>query len=133
MNWLPFAQLDDVGPADGRELVQPGLAVHDEGALVAQRLERARDEIRRLKAGFRLEPGGVTVEVLGGLYERTTTFELGPDDSGTQAAVAVRSLNPSSVDASLGAVGARTAPTVSRVFQLRVVAGTPKRPSTLPR
>ncbi len=49
-------------------------------------LERARDEIRKLKQGGPLPEGGVTVELRGGLYERERTFELTADDSGTEAA-----------------------------------------------
>ena len=46
-------------------------------------LERARDEIRKLKKQGGLAPGGVTVEIRAGLYERAGTFELGAEDSGT--------------------------------------------------
>ena len=47
-------------------------------------LERARDEIRRLKKRLGgLPPGGVAVRIRGGGYVRTATFELGPEDSGT--------------------------------------------------
>lgn len=46
-------------------------------------LERARDEVRRMKAEGGLPPGGVVVEVAEGVYERAEVFALGPDDSGT--------------------------------------------------
>ena len=46
-------------------------------------LERARDEIRKLKAAGPLPEGGVTVELDGGIYELSTTFELTAEDSGT--------------------------------------------------
>lgn len=45
-------------------------------------LERARDGIRRLKAKGPLE-GPVTVRIRGGTYERTKTFRLQAEDSGT--------------------------------------------------
>jgi len=57
-------------------------------------LERAREEIRGLRAAGALPAGGVTVEVLGGLYERTATFELGLEDSGTEAAPIVYRARP---------------------------------------
>lgn len=46
-------------------------------------LERARDEIRRIKDAGPLPDGGITVEVAGGTYERTSSFELTEADSGT--------------------------------------------------
>ena len=46
-------------------------------------LERARDEIRKLKQAGKLPTGGVTVELRGGIYERGKTFELKKEDSGT--------------------------------------------------
>ena len=46
-------------------------------------LDRARDEIRRLKTAGPLPVGGVTVEVAGGIFERSTSFELADSDSGT--------------------------------------------------
>jgi len=49
-------------------------------------LERARDEIRRLRKDGALPDGGVTVEVGAGVYELTAPFELGEEDSGTDAA-----------------------------------------------
>lgn len=49
-------------------------------------LERARDEIRKLKQAGPLPKGGVTVWLAGGLYERAKTFELGAADSGTESA-----------------------------------------------
>ncbi|MGD9518485.1 MAG: right-handed parallel beta-helix repeat-containing protein [Armatimonadota bacterium] len=49
-------------------------------------LERARDEIRRLKQAGGLPEGGVTVEVAGGIYERAGSFELTAEDSGTDEA-----------------------------------------------
>jgi len=52
-------------------------------------LERARDEIRQMKQAGPLPPGGVTVEVRGGIYERERTFELTAEDSGTETAPVV--------------------------------------------
>jgi len=46
-------------------------------------LERARDEIRRLKASAPLPLGGVVVELASGAYPRTTCFQLSREDSGT--------------------------------------------------
>jgi hypothetical protein len=45
-------------------------------------LERARDEIRRLKREAGLPKGGVTVVVCDHLHELAGTFSLGPEDSG---------------------------------------------------
>lgn len=49
-------------------------------------LERARDEIRRLKRENRFPKGGVIVEVGGGTYLLSHPFELKNEDSGTQNA-----------------------------------------------
>jgi hypothetical protein len=46
-------------------------------------LERARDEIRRLKEQQSLPAGPVTVQVRGGIYPLKSTFELTSADSGT--------------------------------------------------
>jgi hypothetical protein len=48
-------------------------------------LGRAREEIRRLKAGGALPPGGVTVAVREGTYALAQTFRLEAQDSGTAA------------------------------------------------
>jgi hypothetical protein len=48
-------------------------------------LERARDEIRKLKQAGGLPEGGVTVEVASGVYELSKPFELTEEDSGTEA------------------------------------------------
>ncbi|MBM3501261.1 MAG: right-handed parallel beta-helix repeat-containing protein, partial [Armatimonadetes bacterium] len=45
-------------------------------------LERARDEVRKLKAEGGLPTGGVTVELRAGTYELTAPFELTAEDSG---------------------------------------------------
>ncbi len=45
-------------------------------------LERARDRIREIKAAAGLPAGGIVVEIAGGAYERTASFELSAVDSG---------------------------------------------------
>ncbi|WP_158602771.1 Ig-like domain-containing protein [Jiangella rhizosphaerae] len=49
-------------------------------------LEGARDAIRRIKADGGLPTGGVTVYLREGTYERTSSFVLGEQDSGTAEA-----------------------------------------------
>ena len=49
-------------------------------------LERARDEIRRLKKEAGLPPGGVVVELAPGTHQRRRPFELSAEDSGTASA-----------------------------------------------
>src|ERR1019366_5507531 len=51
-------------------------------------LARARDAIRQLKAAGAL-PGPVAVTLLPGEYPVAKTFELGPEDSGAEAAPVV--------------------------------------------
>jgi len=46
-------------------------------------LERARDEIRKMKSAGGLPQRGVTVVLRGGVYQREKPFELTADDSGT--------------------------------------------------
>ena len=48
-------------------------------------LERAREAVRELRRrhGGTLPEGGVRVYIRGGTYERTASFELGPEDSGS--------------------------------------------------
>lgn len=48
-------------------------------------LERARDEIRKIKKAD-LPIGGITVELAEGIYQREQIFELTKDDSGTKNA-----------------------------------------------
>ncbi|NOY81361.1 MAG: hypothetical protein GXP31_10200 [Kiritimatiellaeota bacterium] len=50
-------------------------------------LERARDAVRALKAAGPLPPGGVAVVLAAGVYRRTASFILGPEDSGTPDAL----------------------------------------------
>jgi len=52
-------------------------------------LERARDEIRRIKQSGDMPEGGVTVELLGGTYQREQPFELKAEDSGSEDAPVV--------------------------------------------
>ncbi len=47
-------------------------------------LERARDEIRKMKRAGGLPKGGVTVELRGGVYELPRAFELTAEDSGAE-------------------------------------------------
>lgn len=49
-------------------------------------LERARDEIRKIKAAGPLPAGGIIVEVRGGVYELSRPWELTEQDSGTEIA-----------------------------------------------
>lgn len=46
--------------------------------------ERARDEIRRMKAAGPLPDGGVAVELAGGIYELSNSFALTEADAGTE-------------------------------------------------
>ena len=52
-------------------------------------LERARDEIRRMRKAGPVARGGVTVEVRAGTYERERAFELTAEDSGSQGSPVV--------------------------------------------
>ena len=49
-------------------------------------LERARDEIRKIRSAGKLPDGGITVELMGGTYHREQTFELKAEDSGSENA-----------------------------------------------
>ena len=57
-------------------------------------LERARDKIRELKQSEGLPDDGVTVLVGGGVYERSRTFELDEEDSGTEQSPIVYRAQP---------------------------------------
>ena len=57
-------------------------------------LERARDEIRKIKEDGPLPGGGVAVEVLGGRYERGGPLVLTEEDSGTAASPIVYRSRP---------------------------------------
>ena len=57
-------------------------------------LERARDEIRKLKAGGALPEGGATVELAPGVYQLGKAFELAAEDSGTEAAPIIYRAKP---------------------------------------
>lgn len=52
-------------------------------------LDRARDVVRALKKASGLPEGGVTVEVVGGVYELGKAFDLGGEDSGADGAPVV--------------------------------------------
>ena len=52
-------------------------------------LERARDEIRKMKRAGEIPEGGVTVEMCGGMYQREQAFELSAEDSGSEDAPVV--------------------------------------------
>ncbi len=79
--------------------VSPGGKDSADGKMPARAfatLERARDEIRRLKSSGSLPKGGVIVELAGGVYLRTASFELTAEDSGTATSpVVYRSASPS--------------------------------------
>ncbi len=49
-------------------------------------LERARDEVRKLKQQSGLPEAGAVVELRGGVYERNRAFELVAEDSGAKGA-----------------------------------------------
>jgi len=57
-------------------------------------LERARDEVRKLKAAGPLPEGGVAVELQGGIYELEAPFELSAEDSGAEGAPIVYRSRP---------------------------------------
>ena len=57
-------------------------------------LERARDEIRRIKAAGGLPAGGIVVELQEGTYELARPFELGEEDSGSAGAPIVYRARP---------------------------------------
>ena len=65
-------------------------------------LERARDEIRKVKRAGGLPEGGVTVTASGGIYERQRPFELAAQDSGTQTAPVVYRARPGQTARLLG-------------------------------
>ena len=57
-------------------------------------LERARDEIRSIKQSGDMPEDGVTVELLGGVYQREGPFELEQEDSGSEEAPVVYRARP---------------------------------------
>lgn len=60
-------------------------------------LERARDAVRTFKRNSGWPKGGVTVSLRGGVYTRTTTFDLSAEDSGVAGAPAVYRAFPGEV------------------------------------
>jgi len=59
-------------------------ADRDKGDGPFETLQRARDEIRRLKQAGKLSAGTVTVNIRGGNYLLARTFELSSEDSGAK-------------------------------------------------
>ncbi len=57
-------------------------------------LERARDELRKMKQSGALPDGGAVVELRAGIYERGAAFELTAEDSGTEAGPIVYRARP---------------------------------------
>jgi len=57
-------------------------------------LERARDEMRKIKKAGALPKGGIVVEIRGGRHERTDIFRLTAEDSGTADAPIVYRAQP---------------------------------------
>jgi len=68
-------------------------------------LERARDEVRRLKASGSLPAEGIIVEVRGGVYELPRPLELTELDSGTEQTPIVYRARPGEV---VKVIGGRT-------------------------
>lgn len=73
-----FVTVDGNDDWTGRTHVQT--ADGDNGPFAT--LERARDEIRRMRREKTLPPGGVTVYLGGGMYHRDNAFELTAGDAG---------------------------------------------------
>jgi len=80
-------------------LAEPNAAKSD-GPLAT--LERAREEVRKRKKAGALPEGGVTVSIAAGVYERTQTFELGAEDSGTDKSPVVYQGEPGSPPRMIG-------------------------------
>ncbi|HUT92195.1 MAG TPA: right-handed parallel beta-helix repeat-containing protein [Thermoguttaceae bacterium] len=76
------------------KLAEPNAAGSD-GPLAT--LQRARDEIRKVKAAGGLPPGGIVVEVLAGRYELAAPVELTAEDSGTAESPIVYRARPGDV------------------------------------
>lgn len=70
-----------VGGNDGWTGRQPQAGESSQGPFAT--LERARDEIRKLRAAGRLQDEPVTVHIREGVYALESPFELSPADSGT--------------------------------------------------
>lgn len=52
-------------------------------------LERARDEVRKLRKAGKIPNGGIAINIRGGVYNLSKSFELTVDDSGTEKAPVV--------------------------------------------
>jgi len=48
-------------------------------------LERARDEVRKLKRSKQILKGGIAINLIGGIYSLSKSFELNSDDGGTES------------------------------------------------
>lgn len=77
-----FVAMDGTDTWSGR-IAEPDPA-GDDGPFAT--LERARDEIRQLKRAGKMPKDGVTVELRGGVYQRTAAFTLSEADSGREDA-----------------------------------------------
>ena len=76
------------------KLAKPNAARSD-GPLAT--LQRARDEIRKIKAAGGIPQGGIIVEVLAGRYELAAPVELTAEDSGTAQSPIVYRAKPGDV------------------------------------
>ncbi len=65
-------------------------------------VERARDEIRTLKAGPNAPADGFVVEIAGGVYNLATSLAFGPEDSGTAKAPIIYRAAPGETPRFLG-------------------------------
>ncbi|WP_409340357.1 OmpL47-type beta-barrel domain-containing protein [Paenibacillus sp. MBLB4367] len=81
---LPAVQAESGSP-ETAFYVAPNGSDSNSGAIDApfRTLERARDAVRQLKSSSGLQAGGVTVYLRGGTYERSASFQLEQQDSGT--------------------------------------------------
>jgi hypothetical protein len=57
-------------------------------------LERARDEVRRIKRASGLPEGGIRIVLRAGVYELPRSLELGPEDSGASGSPVVWAAHP---------------------------------------
>jgi hypothetical protein len=71
---------------NGNDAWSGRLAAPESGDGPFRTLQRARDEIRKIKKAGSLPVGGIVVELRGGSYEMATPLELSADDSGAASA-----------------------------------------------
>ena len=91
---LALAALSTPARAEVKLYVAPGGNDHWSGRLAQPKdgdgpfctLQRARDEIRKIKKQGGLPAGGIAVELGGGVYELAAPLRLTAEDSGTAAA-----------------------------------------------